>query len=341
MPCKVEILPGFDAPRLVGLMHAAIERCRLDLEGATLLTEAATGAYAVTPVLAAMAGAKKVYAIVGSSRHGTAREAAVATHGLATGAGVADRIEILESKSVAAIGGADIITNSGFVRPIDGEMIGRMKPTAVVSLMYEPWELRATDVDMAACRRGGIPVAGTNERHPAVDVFPFLGAMAARQLSDAGVTVRGSRLVLLCDNDFAPFIERGLADSGATVRSACEPDEIRDFDVVDAVVVALQPHPGRRLAARNFTRWQDAVIAQFWGDIERAPGLQVWPPEEPQPGHMGILPSAVGPEPVVRLQSGGLKVGEVLWRARSAGRDAIAAAVESGYGLALETKLPG
>jgi hypothetical protein len=29
---------------------------------------------------------------------------------------------------------------------------------------------------------------------------------------------------------------------------------------------------------------------------------------------MGILPSAVGPEPIVRLQAGGLKVGEVLHR---------------------------
>jgi hypothetical protein len=29
---------------------------------------------------------------------------------------------------------------------------------------------------------------------------------------------------------------------------------------------------------------------------------------------MGILPSAVGPEPIVRLQAGGLKVGQVLAR---------------------------
>jgi hypothetical protein len=29
---------------------------------------------------------------------------------------------------------------------------------------------------------------------------------------------------------------------------------------------------------------------------------------------MGVLPSAVGPEAVVRLQAGGLKVGEVLLR---------------------------
>jgi hypothetical protein len=29
---------------------------------------------------------------------------------------------------------------------------------------------------------------------------------------------------------------------------------------------------------------------------------------------MGVLPSSVGPEPIVRLQTGGLKVGQVLAR---------------------------
>jgi hypothetical protein len=29
---------------------------------------------------------------------------------------------------------------------------------------------------------------------------------------------------------------------------------------------------------------------------------------------MGVLPSAVGPDPIVRLQTGGLKVAEVLLR---------------------------
>jgi hypothetical protein len=44
--------------------------------------------------------------------------------------------------------------------------------------------------------------------------------------------------------------------------------------------------------------------------------LSIWPVEAPPPGHMGILPAAVGPEPTLRLQSGGLKAGEVLWRYR-------------------------
>jgi hypothetical protein len=60
------------------------------------------------------------------------------------------------------------------------------------------------------------------------------------------------------------------------------------------------------------------VLVQYWGDADRAAaaaaGVPVWPPEAPPPGHMGVLPSAVGPEPIVRLQAGGLKVGEVLAR---------------------------
>jgi hypothetical protein len=57
---------------------------------------------------------------------------------------------------------------------------------------------------------------------------------------------------------------------------------------------------------------------QYWGDVDRVAladaRLEVWPSAAPKLGHMGVLPSAVGPEAVVRLQSGGLKVGEVLAR---------------------------
>ena len=45
-------------------------------------------------------------------------------------------------------------------------------------LMYEAWEFRAQDVHLEAWSCDGIRVAGTNERHPAVDVFSYLGIMA-------------------------------------------------------------------------------------------------------------------------------------------------------------------
>ena len=314
-------LPGLDPRRLVQLMDAAIERSRLDLTGLTILTEAASGSYIVTPVIAAMAGGT-VYALAASTSYATSGELAKSTLELARTAGVADRITLSEKKEPAIVGKADIVTNSGQVRPIDAQMVLQLRPTCVVSLMYEAWEYRSTDVDVEACRYRGIKVAGTNERHPAVDVFSFLGVMAVKQLHDAGIAVYGSHVVLLCDNAFGPFIAQGLRSCGAIVAEAQKLSADVLSSQYDAVVLARQPQAGFVLTpeeADMLAKYAPgAVLAQYWGDADRvaltAAGVPVWPPHAPQPGHMGVLPSAIGPEPIVRLQSGGLKVGELLAR---------------------------
>ena len=66
----------------------------LDLAGATVLTEAATGAYVVTPVLAALGGAGVVNAVTRATRFGSVDEVAEQTRELADLLGVADRITI-------------------------------------------------------------------------------------------------------------------------------------------------------------------------------------------------------------------------------------------------------
>jgi hypothetical protein len=302
-------------------MAAAAERCHLDLTGRTVLTEAASGAYVVTAVLAALAGAE-VVALARATRYATAAELAAGTGGLARLAGVAGRIELVPAKDAGIIGAADIVTNSGQVRPIDAETVAAMKPSAVIPLMYEAWEFRGADVDLAACRSRGIAVAGTNETHRCVDVFAFLGAMAVRQLHEAGVAACGSRLLLLCDNPFEPYLAGYLRWCGAQVRVAAGLTRAVLAPDCDAVILALRPRreavlgpAGARLLADTAP---GAVLVQFWGDVDRpalaAAGVPVWPPRPPGPGHMGVLPSEIGPEPVVRLQAGGLKVGELLAR---------------------------
>ena len=61
-----------------------------------------------------------------------------------------------------------------------------MRPGTVVPLMFEAWEidLGRHDVDLAALSAHGVRFAGTNERHPAVDVFSYLGPMAVKLLAD-------------------------------------------------------------------------------------------------------------------------------------------------------------
>src|SRR3954468_3110220 len=208
--------PGLDPRRLVRLMREAVDRCDLDLDGLTVLTEAASGAYVVTPVLAAMAGAD-VVAVAAGNTYSSAEEIRELTLRVAGMADVSGRIELVDGKDPGVLAAADIVTNSGQVRPIDAETISSMKPSAAIPLMYESWEYRPADLDLDACRNRGVQVAGTNERHPAVDVFSFLGQMALKQLHDAGIPVRGSRVLVLCDNDFASFIVDDLVRAGAQV----------------------------------------------------------------------------------------------------------------------------
>jgi hypothetical protein len=312
--------PGLNPRRLVRLLESAITRCRLDLDGLTVLTEAANGAYVVTPVLAAMAGAD-VYALGLGNPYGSAEEIADVTGELARVAGVEDRIQLVYQKDPEYVSAADIITNSGQVRPIDAGVVSQMKSSAVVPLMYEDWEHRPSDVDLDACRSRNITVAGTNERHPYVDVFSFLGPMAIKQLFDAGIAVRGSRIVLLCDNSFGPFVKQGLEQGGAEVTEAhhLTPDVLAPY--CDAVLVAMQ-YEECAISADDAKllsqKAPGAVVVQYLGTADRpalaACGVATWPERAPRPGHMGILPSALGPEPIIALQAGGLKVGQLISR---------------------------
>jgi hypothetical protein len=314
--------PGFSPVRLRTLMKLAVAETGLDMSGMTVLTEAATGAYAVTPVLAAMAGAKRVHAFTRPGRHGTVLDAKRETMELAALLGVADRIEILDSIRPEMLHNVDIVTNSGHLRPLTTELIDQLRDDAVIALMFEAWEFRGEDLDIEACARRGIPVVGVNERHPAVDVFSFLGPLAVKQLHDCGLAVLGNKIGLLCDNDFLAPLHTGLTSLGAKVKTFSSVAAVHP-DAWDAFVVALQPATTPRVGQAEATHLAacaraGAVVVQFWGDIDRTAlarnGFAVWPTSPVKQGHMGILLSDIGPEPIVRLQTGGLRAAEWVRR---------------------------
>jgi hypothetical protein len=317
--------PGLRPERLARLARRAVESMTLDLTGATVLTEAATGAYVVTPVLAALAGAEAVDAVTRATRYGTVEEVTRQTYALGDLVGVSDRITIhTDGVTRQLVERADIVTNSGHLRPIDARVAGWMRAGAVVPLMFEAWEIDQgrDDVDLDALRARGIRYAGTNERYHTVDVFSYLGPMAVKLLTDAAVSAYASRVLLVCDNPFQPYVRDGLERAGASVVTR-ERFEASDLDAeLDAIVLALTPGADPVVSEPDVAaiaeRAPGAVMAQFWGDVPRSwcdrHGVPCVPADEPAPGHMGVLPSAVGPEPIVRLQAGGLKVGEVLLR---------------------------
>ena len=176
-------------------------------------------------------------------------------------------------------------------------MIGWMKPGAVIPLMYEAWEFRSDDVDLAACRQWGVLVGGTNERHPMIDVFSFLGIMAIKLLTDAGVGVYASRILLLCDNPFRPFLERDLKSVGASVDvvmkvwSAVTDSETlrRNPDRLTApfrsCCFGYSCRHGCKTLARNHYR---SILGGHRSICFLAAGIPVWPLEAPTRGIWGF-----------------------------------------------------
>lgn len=303
-------------------MKRSLAATGLDLSGLTVLTEAATGAYATTAVIAAMAGAKHVYAFTKPTRHGTPAEVRQQTLELASSVGVADRIDVLEQISPDVLQKVDIITNSGHLRPLNAALIDQLPRGAIIALMFEAWEFRPEDLDIEACSRRAIPVVGINERHPAVDVFSFLGPLCVKQLHDCGLSVYSNRIALICDNDFAGSLRAGLTSAGASLETFTDVQALHR-DEWDAIVVALQPAAAPRIGAPEAAHLAacapaGTIVVQFWGDMDRAAvaanGLPAWPTVAPGLGHMAILLSEIGPEPIVRLQAGGLRAAEWVKR---------------------------
>ncbi len=61
-------------------------------------------------------------------------------------------------------------------------------------------------------------------------------------------------------------------------------------------------------------QFDSPFVLRYAGDIneEDCKGQIDFFPPHVHSGHMGILPSAIGFDPIIRLQSGGLKVAELL-----------------------------
>jgi hypothetical protein len=66
--------------------------------------------------------------------------------------------------------------------------------------MWEGWEFRSEDLDLLACQRRGIPVVGTNEAHPALRIFDYLGMVVVKLIYEVEIEVMRSSIGLIASN---------------------------------------------------------------------------------------------------------------------------------------------
>lgn len=318
-----------DEARVRRLIPEAIAQMELGLDGLVVFTEAASGPYLWTPLLAACAGARHVYALARDNAHHTAAEAAETTRAAADRFGVGDRIEIVDAKRPEHLARTDVMTNSASLRPITAQEIACLPATAALPLMWEPWEFRPEDLDLAACREHGILVLGTCETRPPCDLVPYMGPLAVRLLLDLGLEVHRTSVIVLGGQAMGHEMARHLAAIGCAVdhfgAGARPYEELTPQAALgrDAVIVA--EHADRRvLVGPEFAEANPAlrvgvVSGTVDGDALRAAGLVVVPHALRGPGYMHYDASLLGPRPVLELFAAGLRVGEVATRARQAG----------------------
>jgi hypothetical protein len=229
-------------------------------------------------------------------------------------------------------------------------MVGWMKPTAAVPLMFESWEFRERDVDVRACRAKGIPVLGTNERAPEIDMFKYSGPLALRLLSEAGLELIDNKIVVVGGGVFGLNIMRCLSRLGANVLAACPEsaavarkwgarkigNDLRGKGArsaladSDALIVSHYPDAvpavGKdgQITAAELARLAPGIsIIQFFGPVDRADviaaGLPIFPSHDPGPDHMGVTMGALGPMQIIKLNTASMRVAEVATRARLRG----------------------
>ena len=341
-------VPGItNLPRFVKLMNESIRKLELDLNGLVMLTEAASSNYICTPIIAALSGSEKVFAYTRDSKYGKAKDIISNTEKLAEIVGVRGKIEFIESLDTKIVEKADIVTNLGFLRPITNEFIAKMKETAVIPLMRETWEFREGEIDLKACYDKGVAVLGTNENHPQLMIFDYLGHLCAKKLYEMGIEILNSKIVVFGSGDFGLNIIKYLVKLGADVKAMCDDeDEVieslgaekignlinKDFKLesmlnADALIITTYPNNIEVIGEKGLisveklkTICPGVSVIQIKGNLDRnnvkKGKIPLLPKIAPNYGYMSWTLNELGPKAVLDLHTGGLKVGEVMARAR-------------------------
>lgn len=309
------------------ILERSIKNWKLNLRNLTVLTEAASGNYIYTPLIAAMSGAK-VYILAKDSSYGLAKNIEEGILFLAKPLKLLKKLKIFKNYlPPTIINQADIITNSGFLRPINKRFISYLKKTAVIPLMYETWEYREEDLDLRACWEKGILVLGTNEHHPKLNILEYLGPLVLKKILEAGLEIYKLKAVVIADKIFGPPIIKTLENNGVEVKKSFSRAGNADILII-AYHKKLRVIIGKSglITAQKLKQLSPTIsVIQICGNgfIDRRAlkkeEIFYMPFKAPRPSFLSWTLADLAPRPVIELHVAGLKVGEILARAQLRG----------------------
>jgi hypothetical protein len=339
------------------IIKQTIDKTQLDLSNLTILTEAASGFWAFLPFIAAKSNAKEVICITKDSKFGNIQQIKNNFSKLKNYFDEKSVITVYDKLDRSLINKADVVTNSGHVRPINKNFISNMKQSSVISLMWEPWEFRDSDLDLRECWKNKIAILGVNEEINDLNIMKYDGQTIIKILNENKIIIKNKKIILIAENNSAHYMIKSLLSEGSEIFVITETME-NEFDYVNVI--------GKNLNDKNveqFLKICDVIIInseplskQIIGDdgisisklSNLCPNVSIFvyfgrvdykqlsnsslsfsPKHNPGSGYMSWNTDILGPRPVIELNTLGLKVGEILSRNKLKGMNTKEAEFES------------
>ncbi len=313
--------------RAIHLIRQAVKSLGVDLSDQVVLTEVGSNNYLYTPIIAALCGARQVYAWTRDTAYGKARDISDECQMIARHLGVDGSINFaLNAKPEEHVRQANIITNSGFLRPLNEQLLSKADPqNCVIPVMYEAWELRDSDLDIDYCRTQGFKVAGTWENHPSIGVFDGCGPLAVKLAMEAGFEVYQNHIIVFSEDDFGKGTAECFEKFGASkVTMTTDPEVVWQQAETADFIYFCDYHEQRTLLGHNglfdlqrLASINSAIgVVHLYGEIDnqvvKAHGLRVYPDKPGKALTMTESLAYLGQRPVINLQVAGFKVAQCL-----------------------------
>lgn len=304
---------------MIEKIKRSIKKFNLDLTNKNVLTEAASGNYVVTPIIAALAGAK-VIAVTEASKYGTIDEIKEQTYSLAKEFNIEKMIKIVEDKEEIDFKEFDIVTNTGFVRPINKKIIDRLSSDCVIPLMWEPWEFRKEDLDLEYCNKKGIKVYGTNESDSRLQTMKYIGFCVLDFLLKNKMTPFSTKLLILGNKLFAQAIIDVVDKLNYEFTYINKYNEKIDVSTYQAIIFAENEINTELLGVDGYILKRDITpnhyLVHICGNVDfNALNCKVNINQPANFGYMSFTTDYIDNQAVIDLHTAGLKVAEGMLKA--------------------------
>lgn len=301
-----------------------VEDLDLNLSGFNVLTEVGSDMYRYTPIIAQIAGANKVMSWTRDSIHGKAKKIINDCKKIESQIiGYNNKIDFFEGElNIKHLSSADIITNSGFLRPLDSSKLKYVKKDVVIPLMYEKWELRHSDIDINYCKKKNIKVSATNENYHKIQVFEYVGPLALKMCFEAGYEVFNNEIIVWSDDNFGTNIMKTfkLLKPKKLIQTTNFSELINNIQDIDFIFIADYDEQRfynendffdlKKIKSKN----KKVGIIHLYGGIDymkiKKLSIPCYPPKSGLPSNMSFQLNHIGINPFVKLIAAGLKVGE-------------------------------